>query len=193
MFDIVAPDKHELPLPVQAECVHQAEPRLAGSSTRNTQAMSEGQPAKDREHDKGGDAASCKETDLQDPIVRERKFIQPLHAQSKTSAAERARNRSSNSPAKRWCRLRPRSKIRRGPVTRSGAPAARAESDRRAPMSHFITKCDPVENCGPHRTFDRVERPAVETGLAAHGSTRSSAIESARSRSSTSITMPPGV
>ena len=90
MFDIVATDKHELPLPVQAECIDQPEPRLAGPSARNTQPMSEGQPVNNREHDKGGDAASGKESDLEDPIVRERKLIQPLHAQSKTSAAERA-------------------------------------------------------------------------------------------------------
>jgi hypothetical protein len=35
MFDIVAPDQHQLPLPVQAECVDQAEPWLAGSSPWN--------------------------------------------------------------------------------------------------------------------------------------------------------------
>jgi hypothetical protein len=118
MFDIVAPDKHQLPLPVEAECVDQPQPRLAGPSARNAQPMSEGQPIKNREHDEGGDAASRKESDLQDPTVRERKLIQPLHAQSKTSAAERATNRASNSPADRWFSLRPRSKIGRGPVTR---------------------------------------------------------------------------
>ena len=89
MFDIVAPDKHQLPLPVEAECVDQPEPRLAGSSARNAQPMSERQPVEKREHDEGGDAASRKESDLKDPIVHERKLIQPLHAQSNTSAAER--------------------------------------------------------------------------------------------------------
>jgi hypothetical protein len=101
MFDIVAPDKHQLPLPVQTECIDQAEPRLAGSSARNPQPLSEGQPVNNREHDQGGDAAGRKKPDLKDPIVRERKLIQPLHAQPKTSAAERATNRSSNSPVER--------------------------------------------------------------------------------------------
>src|SRR6202167_1729958 len=49
-------------------------------------------------------------------------------------------------------------------------------------MSHFITKCDPVENCGAHRTFAQVEPPAVKTGRATHGSTRSTATRRARTR-----------
>jgi hypothetical protein len=101
MFDIVATDQHQLPLPIQAERIDQPEPRLPGPTTRNTQPMGEGQPVNNREGDEGGDAASRKESDLKDPIVRERKLIQPLHAQSNTSAAERATNRSSFSPAER--------------------------------------------------------------------------------------------
>ena len=89
MFDIVASDEHQLPLPVEAEGVDQAQPRLAGPSAGNAQPMSEGQPVEDREHDKGGNAASREESDLEDPVVRERKLIQPLHAQSNTSAAKR--------------------------------------------------------------------------------------------------------
>ena len=116
MFDIVASDKHQLPLPVEAEGVDQAEPRLAGPSAGNTQPMSESQPVEDREHDKGGNAASRKESDLKDPIVRERKLIQPLHAQSKTSAAKRLNEPLFNSPAERCFSLRPRSKTGRGPV-----------------------------------------------------------------------------
>jgi hypothetical protein len=116
MFDIVATDKHQLPLPVEAEGVDQTEPRLAGASARNTQPMSESQPVENREHDKGGNAASRKESDLKDPIVRERKLIQPLHAQSKTSAAKRLNEPLFNSPAERWFSLRPRSKTGRGPV-----------------------------------------------------------------------------
>jgi hypothetical protein len=77
--------------------------------------MSESQPVEDREHDKGGDAASRKEADLKDPIVRERKIIQPLHAQSKTSVAKR-NEPLFNSPAERRFSLRPRSKTGRGPV-----------------------------------------------------------------------------
>jgi hypothetical protein len=94
VFDIVAADQHKLPLPVQAECIDQPEPRLPGSSTRNAQPMSEGQPVNNRENDEGGDAASREQSDLENPIVRERKLIQPLHAQSNTSAAERRTNRS---------------------------------------------------------------------------------------------------
>jgi hypothetical protein len=94
--------------------------------------MSESQPVEDREDDKGGNAASRKESDLKDPIVRERKLIQPLHAQSKTSAAKRINEPLFNSPAERWFSLRPRSKTGRGPVIRPGAPPARAESHRRA-------------------------------------------------------------
>ena len=98
VFDIVPPDEHELALPVEAECVDQPEPRLSGPSARNAQPMSERQPVKNRQNDKDGDPASQKESDLQDPIVRERKVTQPLHAQSKTSAPS-ATNRSLNSPA----------------------------------------------------------------------------------------------
>ena len=80
MFDIVAPDEHQLPLAVEAERVDQPEPRLAGPSARNAQPVCERHPVKDRQHDERGDAASHKKSDLKDPIVRERKVIQPLHA-----------------------------------------------------------------------------------------------------------------
>jgi hypothetical protein len=132
MFDVVASDKHQLALPVQAEGDDQAEPRLAGPSARNAQPMSESQPVEDREQDKGGNATSRKESDLKDPILRERKLIQPLHAQSKTSAAKRLNDPLFNSPAERWFSLRPE-KIRPArPAIRPGAPPARAESDRHA-------------------------------------------------------------
>jgi hypothetical protein len=39
-------------------------------------------------------------------------------------------------------------------------------------MSHFLTKCEPFENCGARRSFAQLERPAVKTGPTAHGSTR---------------------
>ena len=88
VFDVVAPDEHQLALPVEAEGVDQPEPRLAGPSAGNTQTMSESQPVQNRQNDEDGDPAGQKEADLQDPIVRERKITQPLHAQSKTSAPE---------------------------------------------------------------------------------------------------------
>jgi hypothetical protein len=59
-------------------------------------------------------------------------------------------------------------------------------------MSHFITKCDPVENYGVHRTFAQVERRAVKTWRIAHGSTGLSR-DSARSGSSMSRAMSLGV
>jgi hypothetical protein len=126
MFDIVAPDKHQLPLPIEAERVDQPEPRLADPSARNAQPMGESQPVENRDHDQGGDAASRKESDLKDPVVRERKLIQPLHAQSKTSDAERARTRFSSSPAERRFRLRIRSTLARSETVRRGPPPVRA-------------------------------------------------------------------
>ena len=99
MFDIVAPDEHQLPLPVEAECVDQPEPWLAGPTARNAQPMSERQSVKKRQKDEGGDAANREESDLKDTIVRERKIIQPLHAQSQVSALGRATRNASNSPA----------------------------------------------------------------------------------------------
>jgi hypothetical protein len=96
MFHVVAPDEHQLALPVEAECVDQPESGLAGPSARNTQPLSERQPIENGQNDKGGDRASQKEADLQDPVVRERKVTQPLHAQSKTPAPGRDNRRSSS-------------------------------------------------------------------------------------------------
>jgi hypothetical protein len=61
--------------------------------------LSEREPVKNRQKDEGGDAANREESDLKDTIVRERKIIQPLHAQSKVAALGRATKKSSNSPA----------------------------------------------------------------------------------------------
>jgi len=80
MFDIVAPYKDQLPLTVEAERVDQAEPRLAGAPARHAQPIRESHPIENRQHDQDGDAAGQKESDLKDPIVRERKVTQPLHA-----------------------------------------------------------------------------------------------------------------
>ena len=91
MLDVVASHKHQLSLPVEAEGVHEAESRLSGSPAGNTQPMGESEPVQDREHDEGRNAASCEESDLKDPILRERKLIQPLHTRPKTSAAKRSK------------------------------------------------------------------------------------------------------
>jgi hypothetical protein len=74
MFDIVAPNEHELPLAVEAERVDEAESRLAGPSARNAQPMREYQSVDDRQDHQGGDSASGQETDLNDGIVGERKL-----------------------------------------------------------------------------------------------------------------------
>ena len=89
MLNIVAPDEDQLPLAIEAERVDETKPRLAGPSARNAQPMGEHQSVKDRQDDERCDAARRQESHLDDPIIRERKLIQPLHAQSKTPA-ERA-------------------------------------------------------------------------------------------------------
>jgi hypothetical protein len=113
MLDIVAPDEDQLPLAVEAERVDEAKPRLAGPSARNAQPMGERQSVKDRQEDERGDAARRQEPHLDDPIIRERKLIQPLHAQSKTPA-ERATT-SSASASERWLRRAPEKRDRRRP------------------------------------------------------------------------------
>jgi hypothetical protein len=134
MFDIVAPDEHQLALAVEAEGVDQSESRLAGPSARNAQPMSEGEPVKNRQKDEGGDAASREESDLKDAIVRERKVIQPLHAQSKISALGRATKRSSNSASRMTVWPAPEAQVARSSASRPGAPPTRPESFRRAPV-----------------------------------------------------------
>jgi hypothetical protein len=174
MFHIVAPDEHKLALPVEAECVDQPEPGLAGPSARNTQPLSERQPVKNRQNDKGGDRASQKEADLQDPIVRERKVTQPLHAQSKSSAPGRDKPLFKFARQRRF-RVRPRRNLARAPVSQL---ARRRRAPRiRSGRAHVtsITKRDPVENCGAPGAFAQVEPAAAKTSHAAHGSTRSTA------------------
>jgi hypothetical protein len=79
MFDIVTPYKHQLPLAIEAERIDQPEPWLTCPSAWNAQTVTERNPVSNREHDEGGNAASQKEPDLKDPIVREREVVQPLH------------------------------------------------------------------------------------------------------------------
>ncbi len=73
MFDIVAPNEHQLPLSVEAERVDEAEPRLAGPSAGNAQPMGEHQSVDERQNHQSGDAASRQESDLKDRISGERK------------------------------------------------------------------------------------------------------------------------
>jgi hypothetical protein len=50
-----------------------------------------------------------------------------------------------------------------------------------------ITKCDPVENWRVRPSFAQVRQFAVKTLAAAHGSTRATVIDSARSLSAMSF------
>ena len=82
MLDVVAPHKHELPLTVQTERVDQPEPRLARSASRHIQPVGENEPVKERQPHQDGDPAGRQNSDLDDPVVAERKVTQPLHAES---------------------------------------------------------------------------------------------------------------
>ena len=114
MLDIVAPNENQLPLAVEAERVDEPEPRLARPSARNAQPMGEHESVEDRQDDQRGDAARRQKSDLDDPVIRERKLIQPLHAQSKTPA-ERATTCSSTSAFERRIRRAPEKRDRRRP------------------------------------------------------------------------------
>ena len=141
MLDIVAPDEDQLALAVQGERVDEAKPRLAGPSARNAQPMGEHQSVKDRQDDERGDAARRQEPHLNDPIIRERKLIQPLHAQSKTPA-ERATTCFSASTFERRLRRVPEKRDRRRPKDWARAPPAlaRSESVRRLYDIHNKTR-----------------------------------------------------
>ena len=75
MFDIVAPNEHELSLPVETEGVDKAQSRLSGPPARDAQAMREDKPVDRRQHRHRDDAARRRQSDLNDLIVRERKLI----------------------------------------------------------------------------------------------------------------------
>ena len=138
VFDVVAPDEHQLALPIEAERIDQPEPRLAGPSARNAQPTSERQPVQNRQNDENGDPAGQKEADLQDPIVRERKVTQPLHAQSKTSAPS-AMKRPLSSPANHGL-ARARDARSLAPASQTGARPAPDPHPIGAPSCHTHNK-----------------------------------------------------
>ena len=155
MLDIVAPDEDQLPLTVETKRVDQAEARLAGPSARNAQPMGEYQSVEDRQDDECGDAARRQEPHLNDPIVCERKLIQPLHAQSNTPPPS-ARQPSLRFGFRALLRRAPEKRDRRRPRDWTDAPPALACPARANPSSAcvtFITKCDAVENWGFHPHF----------------------------------------
>jgi hypothetical protein len=145
MLDIVAPDEDQLSLTVETERVDEAEARLAGPSTRNAQPMGEYQSVEDRQDDECGDAARRQEPHLNDPIVCERKLIQPLHAQSNTPPAERAATSVQVQLSSGFAAPR-RSEIAADPGSGLNAPPAlacpaRAESNRRLCDIHNKMRC----------------------------------------------------
>jgi hypothetical protein len=90
MLDIVAADQNELPLAVEAERVDEAEPRLASSPAGNPQPMGKHDTIDNGQCDQDSDPAGRQNGDLDDAAIGERKIIQPLHALSNASAADRA-------------------------------------------------------------------------------------------------------
>jgi hypothetical protein len=137
MLDIVAPNEDELPLAIEAERVDEAKPGLTGSPARDAQPMGERQPVEDRENDERSNAARRQESYLDDSIIRERKLVQPLHAQSNTPV-ERVATCSSASAFKR--RLRRAAEKPRSPATQrlrwraARAGASHARRIRPAPL-----------------------------------------------------------
>jgi hypothetical protein len=90
MLDVVATDKNKLPLAIEAEGVDQPKSGLARSSPWDAQPVGEHKPVDNRQRHQGGDPASRQKSDLRDRIAGERKVTQPLHADSRACAADRA-------------------------------------------------------------------------------------------------------
>jgi hypothetical protein len=74
MLDIVAPDQHKLSLPIEAERIHKAQPRLSRPASGNAQPMGEHEPVENRQDDQDRDAASRQKSDLKDRVVGKRKI-----------------------------------------------------------------------------------------------------------------------
>lgn len=85
MLDVVAPDEHELPLPVEVESVHHAQPRLAGPAARHMQAAAEDKAEQcDADCEDNRDGGEH-EPDGQQLVVRE-KITKKLHQASNSTA-----------------------------------------------------------------------------------------------------------
>jgi hypothetical protein len=74
MLDVVAPHQHQLPLPVQAERIHETQSRLSRPAARDAQAMGEHESVEDRQNHQTGEAAGRQESDLNHTVVGERKI-----------------------------------------------------------------------------------------------------------------------
>ena len=74
MLDVVAPHQYQLPLPVEAESVDEAEPRLSRPAPRDAQSMGEYELVEDRQNHQTGEAAGRQESDLNHTVVGERKI-----------------------------------------------------------------------------------------------------------------------
>jgi hypothetical protein len=90
MFDIVAADKHKLPLAVETERVDQTQTRLARPPSRDPQPMREHHAIDDRQNHQSGEPAGDKNGYPAETSVAGEKVIQPLHAISNACAANRA-------------------------------------------------------------------------------------------------------
>ncbi len=71
MLNVVAPDQHKLPLPVEAEGVHETQSWLSRPSAGDPKPVREHEPVQDRQNHQRGDAASRQEADLNHPVVGE--------------------------------------------------------------------------------------------------------------------------
>ncbi len=165
MFDIVATHQDQLALPIEAECIDKPQPRLAGSASGNAQPMRKHQPVNDRQNDQRGDPAGRQKSDLNNAIIAERKITKPLHAKSNVCAADCA-----NQLFPLWRRRRqpyasPRAFEGNTPrevfELRQVGVMPRAAPDRA--NAAFITKRDPVENCGFRPIFARIRLFRAET------------------------------
>jgi hypothetical protein len=74
VLDVVAPDQHKLPLPVEAEGVHETQSRLSRPPPGNPKPVREHEPVQDSQNHQRGDAASRQEADLNHTVVGEWKI-----------------------------------------------------------------------------------------------------------------------
>ena len=173
MLDVVAPHKHELPLTVQTERVDQPEPRLARSASRHIQPVGENEPVKERQPHQDGDPAGRQNSDLDDPVVAERKVTQPLHAES-----SRSRRRPRKPKLTLWRVRIPHRTVSPERVVSCHGPRGRAPpegSAQRPPRLRMepgsnITKHEVDENCGFRPASARSAAARAKTSIRARGS-----------------------
>ncbi|HME85772.1 MAG TPA: hypothetical protein VKG91_14785 [Roseiarcus sp.] len=74
MLDVVAPHQNKLPLPVEAERVHETQSRLSRPSPRDAQPVGEHESVQNRQNHQRGEAAGHQESDLDHTVVGEWKI-----------------------------------------------------------------------------------------------------------------------